>query len=167
MILRMMVIALMVMVTGCVSSTPLMKHERYYERTISLDGMHRDQLFDLSREWLKRNVAEEATVVHADRTKWTLECAGRMARPLSTANLTGVGDLTYLARETVYEDALTISFELQSVVVPRTYSTATYFTQGGTFSVVQADLAGARKCFDLLVNSLRTYLLTSSADGPK
>jgi hypothetical protein len=167
MVVRTITIALMFMVSGCVSSTPLMKHERFYEKTISLDGISREQAFDRSREWLTHNVTDTATTPLADRATWTISCTGRMARPLSLANLNGTGNLTYLARETVYEEALIISFELQSVVVPNSYNSATYFSQGGTFPVVQADLGGARKTFDQLSDSLRRYLLNNPANDLK
>jgi len=162
--MRMITVALLFLVCGCLSATPLMKHERFYERTISLDGISRDRIFDRSLEWLKQNVANTATVALSDRTKWTIACSGRMVRPISSANLTGNGDLTYLARETVLDEALTISFELQSVVIPQSYNSTTYFSTGGTFPVVQADLSGARKTFDDLVDALRGYLLTTPGE---
>ena len=55
-----------------------------------------------------------------------------MVRPFSVVNLTSTGDVTYQARETVFEESLTLSFELQSVVEPKTYSSSTYFSPGGT-----------------------------------
>ena len=158
-IIRMIVVATLFFVCGCMPSTRLMKHEKVYEKTINLDGIPRAQIFDRSLEWLKQNVADNPGGVVADRSNWSISCSGRMVRPFSAVNLTSTGDLTYLARGTVMDESLTLSFELQSVVEPRTYSSSTYFSPGGTYPVVQADLSGARKNFDLLADTLRRYLL--------
>ncbi len=163
--IRTLAVLLLFSLCGCSSATPLMKHERTYEKTISLDGIPRDQIFDRSLEWLTRNVAEGAAT--ADRTKGIISCSGKMVRPFSSVNITGAGNLTYLARETILEEGMILSFELQSVVESRSYSSVTYFSQGGIFPVVQADLGGARKTFDALADSLRKYLLSNPANDLK
>ena len=123
MVIRMIVIATLVVICGCASTTPLMKHERLYERTIHLDGIPRAQIFDRSLEWLRLYVADSATAPVSDRANGNIHCYGRMVRPFSAANLTGTDELTFIARETVSEESLTLSFELLSVVTPTTFAT--------------------------------------------
>ena len=132
MVIRTIVVATLLLVCGCSPATRLMRHEQLYEKTINLDGIPRAQIFDRSLEWLRQNVADSPGGVVADRSNWTIGCSGRMVRPFSVVNLTSTGDVTYQARETVFEESLTLSFELQSVVEPKTYSSSTYFSPGGT-----------------------------------
>ena len=157
-------LTLIMAMCGCSATTPLMKHERIYEKTVYLEGIPKKQIFDRSLEWLALHVATSSNSIISDSSKWTITCSGRMLRPFSVANIAGIGELTYLTRESVQEEALTLSFELQTAVTPTVYTGVTYFSEGGVAPFVQADLGGAKKNFDHLADSLRKYLLSPVGD---